>query len=55
MVKLQFNNKLQEKLKQRGLLLTGIAGSTQNVSRGHMGRSRQNENREKGRLGGLAG
>lgn len=41
----QFNNKPQEKL--RSLLLTGTGGSTCTVSRRHVGRSRQNKDREK--------
>lgn len=38
--KLWFNNRPQEKLGYRSLLLTGLGGSTWDASKGHMGRSR---------------
>ena len=47
----QFNNRPQEKLKWRSLLLTGPGGSTRHTSRGPMGRSRRRADRDRQDLG----
>lgn len=43
--------RLKRKVQQRSVLPVGIGAGTQHALRGHMGRSRQGVDRERGALG----
>lgn len=47
---LRFDNRPQEKLKQRSLLLTDSGGNTRQVSRSHTGKSRQRPRQDVGHM-----